>query len=54
MLYMTEAIDEYAINALPEFEGKKFQVSDTILLDEHLFYCLKRSPSTFKFEFTLN
>lgn len=25
MLYLTEAIDEYSISALPEFEGKKFQ-----------------------------
>lgn len=24
-MYLTEAIDEYAINAIPEFEGKKFQ-----------------------------
>jgi len=25
ILYLTEAVDEYAISALPEFEGKKFQ-----------------------------
>lgn len=25
MLYLIEAIDEYAISSLPEFEGKKFQ-----------------------------
>merc|ERR1712121_623068 len=25
LLYLTEAIDEYSISALPEFEGKKFQ-----------------------------
>lgn len=25
VLYLVEAIDEYAINAIPEFEGKKFQ-----------------------------
>jgi len=25
VLYLTEAVDEYAINAVPEFEGKKFQ-----------------------------
>ncbi|XP_064101181.1 endoplasmin-like isoform X1 [Macrobrachium nipponense] len=25
VLYLTEAIDEYSINAIPEFEGKKFQ-----------------------------
>ena len=25
VLYLVEAIDEYSINALPEFEGKKFQ-----------------------------
>jgi len=25
VFYMTEAVDEYAISALPEFEGKKFQ-----------------------------
>lgn len=26
VLYLIEAVDEYAISALPEFEGKKFQV----------------------------
>jgi len=25
VLYLSEAVDEYAINAVPEFEGKKFQ-----------------------------
>merc|ERR1712183_167081 len=25
VFYLTEAVDEYAISALPEFEGKKFQ-----------------------------
>ena len=25
VLYLVEAVDEYAIGALPEFEGKKFQ-----------------------------
>ena len=25
MLYLTEAVDEYCIQSLPEFEGKKFQ-----------------------------
>ena len=25
VLYLTEAVDEYCISALPEFEGKKFQ-----------------------------
>lgn len=25
VLYLVEAVDEYAISALPEFEGKKFQ-----------------------------
>ena len=25
VLYLTEAVDEYCVSALPEFEGKKFQ-----------------------------
>lgn len=25
MLYLVEAVDEYAISAIPEYEGKKFQ-----------------------------
>ena len=25
MLYLTEPVDEYCVQALPEFDGKKFQ-----------------------------
>ena len=36
ILYLTEAIDEYTINALPEFEGKKFQniAKEGLVIDE--------------------
>lgn len=36
VLYLVEAIDEYAINAVPEFEGKKFQnvAKEGLTLDE--------------------
>ncbi|XP_020291814.1 endoplasmin [Pseudomyrmex gracilis] len=36
VLYLTEAVDEYAISALPEFDGKKFQnvAKEGLVLDE--------------------
>nr|CAG4649951.1 EOG090X01EZ [Sida crystallina] len=36
VLYLTEAVDEYCISALPEFEGKKFQnvAKEGVELDE--------------------
>ncbi|XP_042214223.1 endoplasmin-like isoform X1 [Homarus americanus] len=36
VMYLTEAIDEYAINAIPEFEGKKFQnvAKEGLTIDE--------------------
>ena len=36
VLYLTEAVDEYCISALPDFEGKKFQnvAKEGVELDE--------------------
>jgi len=37
VLYLTEAVDEYSVSALPEFEGKKFQnvAKDGFTLDDN-------------------
>lgn len=36
MLYLVEAVDEYAIQSMPEFDGKKFQnvAKEGLKLDE--------------------
>jgi len=52
VLYLTEAVDEYAISALPEFEGKKFQnvAKEGLSLDDSETAKAAKKEQTERFE----
>lgn len=44
VLYLTEAVDEYCLSSLPEYDGKKFQniAKEIFDLDESEFFLQHR------------
>lgn len=46
MLYLTEAVDEYCLSSLPEYDGKKFQnIAKEIFDLEESEYLVRSGPA---------